>query len=56
MAQGTRYLNISYKWDAAAKTETVYLQQTQDGQTFPPANGHRHLRGRQKGTSQSLDE
>ncbi|WPU93929.1 M1 family metallopeptidase [Mucilaginibacter sabulilitoris] len=27
-------LNISYKWDDATKTQTVYLQQTQDGQTF----------------------
>ncbi len=31
---GNPVLNISYKWDDAAKTETVYLQQTQDGQTF----------------------
>ncbi|MDB4904008.1 MAG: pepN 1 [Mucilaginibacter sp.] len=31
---GNPVLNISYKWDDAAKTETVYLQQSQDGQTF----------------------
>jgi aminopeptidase N len=31
---GNPELNISYKYDDAAKTETVYLQQTQDGQTF----------------------
>ncbi len=31
---GHPVLNISYKWDSSAKTETVYLQQTQDGQTF----------------------
>jgi aminopeptidase N len=31
---GNPELNISYKWDDASKTETVYLQQTQDGQTF----------------------
>ena len=31
---GNPVLNISYKWDDAAKTETVYLAQTQDGQTF----------------------
>jgi aminopeptidase N len=31
---GNPVLNISYKWDDASKTETVYLQQTQDGQTF----------------------
>jgi aminopeptidase N len=31
---GNPVLNISYKWDDAAKTETVYLQQTQDGQVF----------------------
>jgi len=31
---GHPVLNISYKWDDASKTETVYLQQTQDGQIF----------------------
>jgi aminopeptidase N len=31
---GNPNLTISYKWDDAAKTETVYLQQTQDGQIF----------------------
>lgn len=31
---GHPVLNISYKWDDAAKTQTVYLQQSQDGQTF----------------------
>jgi aminopeptidase N len=31
---GNPVVNISYKWDEAAKTETVYLQQTQDGQIF----------------------
>lgn len=31
---GHPVLNISYKWDNAAKTQTVYLQQSQDGQTF----------------------
>ncbi|HWZ16574.1 MAG TPA: M1 family metallopeptidase [Mucilaginibacter sp.] len=31
---GHPVLTISYKWDDASKTETVYLQQTQDGQTF----------------------
>ncbi|MDB4921863.1 M1 family metallopeptidase [Mucilaginibacter sp.] len=31
---GHPVLNISYKYDDAAKTETVYLQQTQEGQTF----------------------
>jgi aminopeptidase N len=31
---GHPILNISYKWDDATKTETVYLKQTQDGQTF----------------------
>nr|WP_294949762.1 M1 family metallopeptidase [uncultured Mucilaginibacter sp.] len=27
-------LTIGYKWDAGSKTQSVYLQQTQDGQTF----------------------
>ena len=27
-------LNISYKWDENKKTQTVYLRQTQNGQTF----------------------
>jgi aminopeptidase N len=27
-------LKISYKWDDASKTQTVYLQQTQDGDAF----------------------
>ncbi|MFC0514174.1 M1 family aminopeptidase [Mucilaginibacter angelicae] len=31
---GHPVLNISYKWDDAAKKETVYLQQSQTGQTF----------------------
>ncbi|WP_428327361.1 M1 family aminopeptidase [Mucilaginibacter sp.] len=31
---GNPDLNISYKYDEAAKTETVYLQQTQEGQIF----------------------
>ncbi|WP_295712825.1 M1 family metallopeptidase [Mucilaginibacter sp.] len=31
---GHPILNISYKWDNEAKTETVYLQQTQQGQIF----------------------
>ncbi len=31
---GHPILTINYKWDDAAKTESVYLQQTQDGQTF----------------------
>ncbi|MBB6130299.1 M1 family metallopeptidase [Mucilaginibacter lappiensis] len=31
---GHPVLNISYKWDDATKTQTVYLQQNQDGQTF----------------------
>jgi aminopeptidase N len=31
---GHPVLNISYNWDDGSKTETVYLQQTQDGQTF----------------------
>jgi len=31
---GHPVLNISYKWDDAAKKETVYLAQSQDGQTF----------------------
>ncbi|TWI94589.1 aminopeptidase N [Mucilaginibacter frigoritolerans] len=31
---GHPVLGISYKWDDASKTETVYLQQKQDGQTF----------------------
>jgi aminopeptidase N len=31
---GHPILNISYKWDDATKTQTVYLQQNQDGQTF----------------------
>ena len=31
---GHPILNISYKWDEGSKTESVYLQQTQDGQTF----------------------
>jgi aminopeptidase N len=31
---GHPVLNISYKYDAASKTETVYLAQTQEGQTF----------------------
>src|SRR6201986_233912 len=31
---GHPVLNIDYKWDDASKTETVYLAQTQDGQTF----------------------
>jgi aminopeptidase N len=31
---GNPTLKISYKWDDAAKTETVYLQQTQDGNGF----------------------
>jgi aminopeptidase N len=31
---GNPNLSISYKWDAGAQTETVYLQQTQDGKPF----------------------
>jgi aminopeptidase N len=31
---GNPSLTISYKWDDASKTETVYLAQTQKGQTF----------------------
>jgi aminopeptidase N len=31
---GNPALKISYKWDDATKTETVYLQQTQDGNAF----------------------
>ncbi len=31
---GNPALKISYKWDEGAKTETVYLEQTQTGQTF----------------------
>lgn len=31
---GNPDLNISYKYDEATKTETVYLQQAQEGQTF----------------------
>ncbi|MDN3579363.1 M1 family metallopeptidase [Mucilaginibacter flavus] len=31
---GHPVLNISYKWDQGTKVETVYLQQTQTGQTF----------------------
>ena len=31
---GNPNLSISYKWDDAAKKETVYLQQTQDGKPF----------------------
>ncbi|BAU51990.1 M1 family metallopeptidase [Mucilaginibacter gotjawali] len=31
---GHPVLNISYKWDEGSKTETVYLQQTQEGQIF----------------------
>ncbi len=31
---GNPNLTINYKWDGSSKTETVYLQQTQDGQTF----------------------
>ncbi|WP_419700127.1 M1 family aminopeptidase [Mucilaginibacter sp. NFX135] len=31
---GHPILTISYKWDDATKTQTVYLQQNQDGQTF----------------------
>jgi len=31
---GHPILNIGYKWDEAAKKETVYIQQTQDGQLF----------------------
>ncbi|MDB5032082.1 M1 family metallopeptidase [Mucilaginibacter sp.] len=32
--QGNPALTISYKWDDAAKKETVYLQQTQEGNVF----------------------
>jgi aminopeptidase N len=31
---GHPILDISYKWDDAAKAETIYLKQTQDGQIF----------------------
>ncbi len=31
---GHPILDISYKWDNATKTQTVYLQQSQDGQIF----------------------
>ena len=31
---GHPVLTINYKWDEGSKTESVYLQQTQDGQTF----------------------
>jgi aminopeptidase N len=31
---GNPNLSISYKWDNSSKTETVYLQQTQDGKPF----------------------
>jgi aminopeptidase N len=33
-AAGNPELNIGYKWDETSKTETIYLQQTQDGQIF----------------------
>ncbi|WP_255496092.1 M1 family metallopeptidase [Mucilaginibacter sp. FT3.2] len=33
-AAGHPILDISYKWDDATKTQTVYLQQSQDGQIF----------------------
>jgi aminopeptidase N len=31
---GNPNLNITYKWDNASKTETVYLEQTQEGKPF----------------------
>ncbi len=31
---GNPKLDINYKWDEASKTETVYLEQKQEGQTF----------------------
>jgi len=31
---GNPYLNISYNWDDASKTETVIIAQTQEGKTF----------------------
>ena len=31
---GHPILNINYRWNDSTKTQTVYLQQTQDGQTF----------------------
>jgi aminopeptidase N len=31
---GHPVLNVSYQWDAAAKKQTVYLQQTQEGDAF----------------------
>ena len=31
---GHPFLDISYKWDESSKTETVYLNQTQEGKTF----------------------
>jgi aminopeptidase N len=31
---GHPILNINYKWNDTTKTQTVYLQQTQEGQTF----------------------
>ncbi|MBK0377859.1 M1 family metallopeptidase [Mucilaginibacter segetis] len=31
---GNPVLNISYKWDDATKTQTVYLEQSQDGDAF----------------------
>jgi aminopeptidase N len=31
---GNPKLDINYKWDDASKTETVYLEQKQEGQTF----------------------
>jgi aminopeptidase N len=31
---GHPVLNINYRWNDTTKTQTVYLQQTQDGQTF----------------------
>jgi aminopeptidase N len=31
---GHPVLNVSYKWDDASKTQTVYLQQSQDGKAF----------------------
>jgi aminopeptidase N len=31
---GHPVLNITYKWDEASKTQTVYLNQTQDGNAF----------------------
>ena len=46
-APGHPVVTIDYAWDAASKTQSVTVKQTQAGPDLPAALHHRLLRGRQ---------